>query len=263
MKQLHEATKKFNGHAAMRPDGDSAWKLRGMKSSLRHFQVMGASRMRDLEKADNPSGGILADDMGLGKTVMAIANIVDGRPDEGEEARATLIVAPSSLIAQWKSEIAKHAEDRYINRVMIYRSSKVPDSSEPELFLTQHDIVITSYHEVMKSMPDLTPPPDITDDAAKARWVKAHFEANKGALHRVKWHRLVLDEAHAIKNHTSKTSIACWKLRGKFRWTLSGTPVQNSLSEFFSFFSECFVSISTSSADTFSRISQNHRHWRL
>jgi hypothetical protein len=68
--RLHAATKKFNGHGAMRPDGASKWKLRGMKSSLHHFQVIGTSQMRDMEKTTNPSGGILGYEMGLGKTVM-------------------------------------------------------------------------------------------------------------------------------------------------------------------------------------------------
>jgi SNF2 family DNA or RNA helicase len=58
----------------------------------------------------------------------------------------------------------------------------------------------------------------------------------EGDLHRMEWYRVVLDEAHAIKNNTSRTSIACQNLNAKFRWALSGTPIQNRLEELFPYF---------------------------
>ena len=92
-------------------------------------------------------------------------------------------------------------------------------------------------------MPNNKPPPHLVTARSREEWWEKHFEENKGALHRMKWYRIVLDEAQAIKNHESKTSEAAWRLRGKFRWALSGTPVQNSLTEFFAYFSTPLIII--------------------
>ncbi|RMZ75653.1 hypothetical protein DV737_g5173, partial [Chaetothyriales sp. CBS 132003] len=151
--------------------------------------------------------------------------------------QSTLIVTPASLTLQWFTEILNHVDmARIPQRVMVYRSSSCAYSSNPEFFLGLHDIVITSYNELNKSMPNNNPPEYLVTDRAKREWFETHFKTNKGALHRVKWLRVVLDEAHAIKNHESKTSNAVYRLLAKYRWALSGTPVQNSLTEFFAYF---------------------------
>ncbi|RMZ79161.1 hypothetical protein DV738_g3421, partial [Chaetothyriales sp. CBS 135597] len=235
---LLTATKKFKGHGAMRPDGEGKWRLRGLKTTLHHYQVMGCARMRESEEK-GPFGGILADDMGLGKTVMALANIINGSPNGPEDSpRATLIVAPASLTSQWFSEVVKHVDMKRPpgQRVMVYRSAQSAYSSHAEFFLGLHDIVITSYNELNKSMPNNKPPKDLVTSRAKEEWFEEYFKTHRGALHRVKWLRIVLDEAHAIKNHESKTSNAAYRLNAKYRWALSGTPVQNSLTEFFAYF---------------------------
>ncbi|RMZ86991.1 hypothetical protein DV736_g5783, partial [Chaetothyriales sp. CBS 134916] len=235
---LLKATKEFKRQRSMKSDGDGRWLLSGMNTHLHHYQVIGCARMRDNERQISRAGGILADDMGLGKTVMALANIIDGRPDNpGDTPKATLIVTPASLTGQWYAEIFKHTDmARFPQRVMVYRSSSSAYSSSPEFFLSLHDIVITSYNELNKSMPNNNPPPNLVTDDAKREWFEDYFKKNKGALHRVKWLRIVLDEAHAIKNHESKTSNSVYKLQAKYRWALSGTPVQNSLTEFFAYF---------------------------
>ncbi|RMD43595.1 hypothetical protein DV735_g1505, partial [Chaetothyriales sp. CBS 134920] len=228
------ATMKFKGHGAMRPDGEGKWRLRGMKTALHHYQVMG---MRENEEK-GLRGGILADDMGLGKTVMALANIINGSPDgPGDSPKATLIVTPASLTLQWFSEVLKHVDmTKNPKQVMVYRSAKSDYSSNAEFSLGLHDIVITSYNELNKSMPNNKPPPNLVTSQAKEEWFEEYFKTHRGALHKVSWLRIVLDEAHAIKNHESKTSNAAHRLRARYRWALSGTPVQNSLTEFFAYF---------------------------
>jgi SNF2 family DNA or RNA helicase len=225
----------------MRPHGDNQWKLKGMKTALHHYQAIGAGRMREQEGASDARlcyGGLLSDEMGLGKTVMAIANMVDGRPDPSSKSRATLIITPAALQKQWYNEIRKHVDSDvgYIKNLLLYKSSIFQNDLAQVPVLSNFDVVIASYHEIVKSYPKKVYPLELTTDRAKEEWWANYFEENKGLLHRVKWHRIVLDEAQAIKNHTSRTSEGCWRLRGRFRWTLSGTPVVNSLEEFYAYF---------------------------
>lgn len=224
---LDKALSKFNGRGAIRSDGQGGWLLKGMNSSLKSYQVLGVSWMRDREnQTRNPRGGILGDDMGLGKTVSTLANIVDGRPPtDYNRARATLVIVPPTLMSQWLEETEKHVNS--LKKVMVYRSKmKMMNMAQQ---LGDQDIVITSYHEVMRSLPKNNPPPNLFTPQAKAEWWAKQIEIEKGPLHRVFWYRIVLDEAQAIKNHLSRTSEAICYLRGQYRWCLSGTPVQNSL----------------------------------
>ena len=67
----------------------------------------------------------------------------------------------------------------------------------------------------------------MTTAEEKAAWWNAYFLENRGALHSVAFHRIVLDEAQAIKSVDSQTSVACRSLEGMYRWAMSGTPVLN------------------------------------
>ena len=170
---------------------------------------------------------------------MAIANMVDGRAAQTDKARATLIVAPAALQQQWMNEITRHTEPKLglLRNTFIYKEKPFTAAHpNPIEALAMYDVVITSYHEIIRSMPKREYPKELISARAKEEWWDNYFKRNKGLLHRVKWHRIILDEAQAIKNHTSRTSEGAWKLRGKYRWTLSGTPVVNSLEEFFAYF---------------------------
>ena len=91
----------------------------------------------------------------------------------------------------------------------------------------------------MKSHPHDSPP-DMTGDIdldihAENRWAQ-DLHQRTGPLHRIKWHRVILDEAHAMKNHNSRTSRACCALRAKHYWATSGTPFPNGISEAYPYF---------------------------
>jgi SNF2 family DNA or RNA helicase len=74
---LDKAIKHFSGHNSIGPAPDGNWQLKGLKSTLKHYQTMGVAFMREREQGTHePKGGLLADEMGLGKTVMMLANIV-------------------------------------------------------------------------------------------------------------------------------------------------------------------------------------------
>jgi len=173
---------------------------------------------------------------------MMIANIVNGK-NLARNQGPTLIVAPSSLVYQWHAEYMKHADydKKALGRVTRYCAGHrggVANSDGPDLeeYLSNFQLIITSYADISASYPKSDVPLGMEDPVEKQTWWDNYYEEHKGAFHRIKFHRVVLDEAHAIKNHKSMTSIACRALKGTHRWAISGTPSQNSLSEFYPYF---------------------------
>ena len=177
------------------------------------------------------------------------------RPSAG-----TLVVCPASILKQWASEIsAKVTESSKLSVLVYHGGSRTTDPTE----LAKYDVVVTTYtivgHEVPKqdSDDDMEQKnsekygicPDFA--AGKKRKVpeKTKKKANKkkklnssdadlegGPLARVRWFRVVLDEAQTIKNHRTKSARACCGLRAKRRWCLSGTPMQNTIDDLYSYF---------------------------
>jgi len=234
-KKLLEASKRFGYGKVKARNGN--WLLTGMKSSLLHHQLLAANWMVDRELASSsPYGGLLGDAMGLGKTVEMLATMVGNPPSPQHIAngrKATLIVVPASAVKQWVEEIKKHVDPQVFEGLLQYKAS----SEIPMVFLQYSDIVITSYQEVMKSLPFPTTPDDKKDaqDMGIEAWIMQH-KSNLGYLHKMKWYRIVLDEAHAIKNYKSRTSLACVFLDGIFRWAMTGTPLMNNLDELYPYF---------------------------
>ncbi|KAK5688470.1 hypothetical protein LTS10_000448 [Elasticomyces elasticus] len=238
---LDAAIKKFTGQGSVKAssDGDGNWMVTGMRSTLKHYQILGTGFMREREGASvEPRGGILADQMGLGKTVMMLANIVNGKPKKTSKTRATLIVASPALIAQWAHEIEKHTlstrehPQHGVGWVRNHAGHRLSTSNNIET-MEKADIVLTSYHEICRSYPKAIIPPQFVTAKQKNDWWTDHYENEKGDFHRVHWHRVVLDEAQAIKNHLSVTSKACRALTSKHNWAITGTPVQNTVAEFY------------------------------
>ncbi|KAH7088900.1 SNF2 family N-terminal domain-containing protein [Paraphoma chrysanthemicola] len=234
MNVLLAATKDFDGYGSVKLDGGN-WVVKGMKTSLKGYQVLGSAFMRRRENAaDEPKGGLMADQMGLGKTLMMLANIVNGQPPKGQHPRTTLLVASPALLTQWAKEIEQHTN--YGLKIMRYSSGNRLDSNQPFEVLKHHDIILTTYHEIMRSYPKNEPPIDCQTAEQKIAWWKSVYENQRGVLHRMMFLRVVLDEAQAIKSHISRTSIACRALMAKHKWALSGTPILNSLTELYPYF---------------------------
>ncbi|KAF5384216.1 hypothetical protein D9615_003378 [Tricholomella constricta] len=222
-------------------------------------QIIGRAWMRDREDVTKKRmGGILADDMGLGKTIQTLTRIVEGRArksdrDDGWSA-TTLVICPLALVGQWADEIAKMAVD-----VTVHKHHGPSRTSDPlalrkfRVVVTTYDVVKSEYEAYMSTAKDesqtkLTSKKktaDSSDDddssgpaehfgrtiaskTKKSKWNK------KAALFGVQWWRVVLDEAHNIKNEKTKGAIACCELNAKFRWCLTGTPMQNSVVELYS-----------------------------
>lgn len=234
---VFQAARSFRSSRAIQPD-NGLWKLRnGMTTSLKPHQLLGAGWMCDRENsAQRPFGGMLCDDMGLGKTIQTIACMVDRRPPQSAKHKTTLIVVPANLMTQWLDEIGKHTNKAF-DRVLVYRSGNRPMTLDPVADLEACDAVITSYNEVSRSYPRCKPPAHLTTDAMKDAWWYEYYDKHRGTLHRMYFYRIVLDEAHYIKTHNSRQSLACRALAGQHRWCLTGTPIQNGLDEFYPYFS--------------------------
>ncbi|KAJ3578806.1 hypothetical protein NPX13_g1763 [Xylaria arbuscula] len=161
-------------------------------------------------------GGIDADTMGLGKTLTMLSAIVctiqlardfvDSRKkvEKLPVSRATLVITPShQLIEVWSSEVRKHFTKSTLRIAVFHGSNRAKAESE----IADNDIVLTTYNTLVAD------------------------QKSGGLLQHIEWFRVVLDEAHYIRNNTSQQFKATCKLTATRRWCLSGTPISNSLED--------------------------------
>ena len=172
----------------------------GFVGQLRPYQVRGYRWMAELTHLG--FGVCLADDMGLGKTIQAIALFLHDHQQNGR--RPSLVVCPTSLVGNWAREVARFAPCLTIK---IHHGNR---RSEGEAFVresTAVDLVISTYGLVRRDLAD---------------------------LRRVRWHHIIIDEAQNIKNPSTKQSRAIRRLQGDYKAALTGTPIENRLSELWS-----------------------------
>ncbi|KAJ6019665.1 hypothetical protein N7522_001732 [Penicillium canescens] len=232
MKQCIEASKRFKPAAKL---VGKAWKIKGLETHLYHYQLLTVAWMRDRENsAAAPKGGLLCDEMGLGKTLTAIANFVEGRSATNSEG-PTLIVVPRNLVTHWLNQLTTHCEGKSVNPVAYHAGSRMRAGNLGAWFQDQ-DIVVTTYYEICNSYPTMKPPEGLKTPEGIQEWWQQFYAEHLGAFHEITWHRIILDEAHVIKNPKSKTSIAVRALSASYKWVLTGTPLHNCIEEFYPYF---------------------------
>jgi DNA repair protein RAD5 len=193
----------------------------------------------------NCLGGVLADEMGLGKTIEMLSLIHTHRTEVPQDELSTpmkalprlqknsaavesapyttLVVAPMSLLAQWQSEAEKASKDGTLKVMVYYGSEKAVNlqklcsasnaANAPNVIITSYGTVLSEFNQV------------------------AAQDGNRGShggVFSLDYFRIILDEAHYIKNRQSKTAKACYELHAKHRWVLTGTPIVNRLEDLFS-----------------------------
>ncbi|KAJ2983324.1 hypothetical protein NUW58_g6270 [Xylaria curta] len=231
LKTIDMATRSFGYGNCVAKNGK--WLITGMTTSLHGHQVIGVSWMLGREFCnEGPRGGILGDQMGLGKTMQTLATIVTNIPTEDDletYSKTTLIVAPATAIKQWEEEIRKHTDKKYIGTILHYKQTK-----ELELeTLTTFGIILVSYQEISRQFPSKNLRSELQIDLASLEERKEKFDDYLGPLFKMNFWRIVLDEAHQIKNKNSQMSVSCQNLCGRHRWGLSGTPVTNNRDELY------------------------------
>ncbi|KAI0080447.1 hypothetical protein K474DRAFT_1682619 [Panus rudis PR-1116 ss-1] len=242
-KALHDLVADVYAHEDQAIDLKDA-RVEGFREgiTLLPHQVLGRKWMTERESGKK-TGGILADDMGLGKTIQAIARIVDGRPQKGELkagfSAATLVVCPLAVVSQWAAEIKKTAVGlRVIEHHGQGRTTDPAVLSRADVVITTYSIVSSEHGAYMPSKDETNSKADSDDtsgsDVGRTIRKKRAPPKKKDALFRVKWWRVILDEAHNIKNRATKSAKACCALDAKYRWCLTGTPMQNNVEELYS-----------------------------
>ncbi len=167
---------------------------------LRPYQVKGFSWLAFLQQYG--LGACLADDMGLGKTIQLLALLLK---DKGEGVdKPTLLICPTSVVGNWQREAERFAPSL---NVMVHHGIKRKKEAEFVSEAAKYDLVISTY---------------------------ALAHRDEEILAQVEWNGVVLDEAQNIKNQFTKQSQAVRKLKSNYRAALTGTPVENRLSELWS-----------------------------
>jgi superfamily II DNA or RNA helicase len=168
-------------------------------ANFRDYQKRGFSWLVFLSEMG--AGGILADDMGLGKTLQTIALLLWAK-NKGKR-KLSLVIAPTSVVSNWQREIEKFAPAL---ETVVWQG---PDRHEQRVALEEADVMITSY---------------------------ALLRRDEELLQQLDLRYVVLDEAQHIKNPLSATARAAKALRSEHRLALTGTPIENRLSEIWSIF---------------------------
>ncbi len=222
------------GAAPESPDGDRDWtqvrsgewlnsilaKLRdpeqleeensdtGFLATLRPYQEVGQAWLGFLARLG--LGACLADDMGLGKTIQVLALLV-AMKERQPSSKPSLLVMPASLLANWKAEIKRFAPT--LRTVFVHPSETEPAtldamSDDPTGSLAGVDLALTSYGMLLRR-----------------EWLRD-----------IDWRLVILDEAQAIKNPSTRQTRAVKRLRADSRIALTGTPIENRLSDLWSLF---------------------------
>jgi len=174
----------------------------GFRADLRGYQQTGVAWLSFMKQLG--LGACLADDMGLGKTVQILA-LLHHAQSQGRNEK-TLLVVPASLVGNWMDEIAKFAPSLFC--YVVHPSENADQESEAEALYERYSLFLTTYGMLQRTA-----------------WLKESA-----------WDTLILDEAQAIKNPSTKQTKAVKQIRAGYRIAMTGTPIENRLSDLWSLF---------------------------
>lgn len=202
--EKNDEYKKMVNQISKREIEDKIELPKGLKSELRQYQVTGFKWLKILD--NYKFGGILADDMGLGKTIQLLA-VIQSYLEEEKNPKPSIVVCPSSLSLNWKNEIDKFAPN--IKTLVIHGNAE--ERANQIENIEKYNLVITSY--------DL---------------LKRDIEEYKSKDYKFKY--IIADEAQYIKNNNTQNAKVIKEIKADTRFALTGTPIENSLSELWSIF---------------------------
>ena len=201
---LRGLVEELRSHASLSSSVSSPSQIPGFHGELRDYQKRGVAWLQFL--TSHGFGALLADDMGLGKTIQVIAWILKVRGCEGEKLSPSplLIVAPLTLLSNWRHEFAKFAPSL---KVYVHQGGGRHAASGFKRAVQAADVTLTSYNLLVRDYTDFS---------------------------EIEWNALVLDEAQAIKNPDTQVARAVRALTPPKRIAMTGTPVENSVADLWS-----------------------------
>lgn len=210
-------------------DNNSLWRIVDLPNGKRRYREIISGTLLN-EAPPETFGGLLADMMGLGKTLSILSLVLTTLEDAGTWAnmtpdpslvrdlpgvrntRTTLLVAPLSAVSNWVSQIKEHLDEKSLSYYVFHGASRTNNVDE----LAKYDLVITTYSIILSEL----------SGRSSTRGVSP--------LTRMNMFRIVLDEAHTIREQTAAQTQAILKLNAQRRWSVTGTPIQNRLEDLFS-----------------------------
>lgn len=190
-------------HYIKNPNDFPAELPKSLRAELRPYQVTGFKWLKFL--ASYGLGGILADEMGLGKTLQLITFLLSEMEEGNNATKPALVIAPASLIYNWKYEFQKFAPSLAIRVI----SGVKKERDEQLAQLPENGIAITSYQS---------------------------FRQDVEAYQKCEFYAMILDESQYVNNYNTKTFRAIAKMNASVNIALSGTPIENSVTEFWAIF---------------------------
>ncbi|KAF4975682.1 hypothetical protein FZEAL_7572 [Fusarium zealandicum] len=184
------------------------WSLKQDSRHAAHEYLNNVNGSSQYKPPHDFRGGIIADSMGSGKTLSMIALIAHDkiRMTNRRGVNTTLVVVPPPLLDNWRNEFSRHLSGQTFSWASHHARSKITSAEE----LEDVDILLTTY------------------STAATEW---RTKRTGSILFLHNWHRVILDEAHCIKNCSAVTTQAAYHIQSPRRWAVTGTPIQNRLPE--------------------------------
>ena len=214
-------------------ENNSLWRVEYSRTGQKRFREVISGTVLDTEPAQS-LGGLLADMMGLGKTLSILALVAYTLPEayawantspppalvrdspDIRNTKTTLLVAPLSAVNNWVAQIKEHVLEGAVSYYVFHGASRTADVEE----LSKYDLVITTYSIILSEL--------------SGRGSKRVGGTGVSPLAKMNMFRIVLDEAHTVREQNSAQTQAIMKLNSDRRWAVTGTPIQNRLEDLFS-----------------------------
>lgn len=209
-------------------DNNSLWRFQRLPNGRTRYREVISGIVSD-EEPPQTYGGLLADMMGLGKTLSILSLIIASTAESREWAKGiphsdlvrdspgirntktTLLVVPLSAVNNWVMQVREHLATDALSFYVFHGSSRTTNVDE----LSQYDLVITTYSIILSEL-------------------SGRSKRGVSPLTKMNMFRIVLDEAHTIREQSAAQTQAIFRLNSQRRWSVTGTPVQNRLEDLFS-----------------------------